>query len=147
MRQEEFWMAVAVCVGAVFVVKRLAAWHAGNQQLRTRRLDVIAEALRDPSVDAATRAELLRSIAREHHGVAGWLWQRLQQPAVWRVLWFGSGWMTMLLCGALLALDGLRLLRIDEVGIAIAGVVAFGMVTLPLALRELTRREQSAAGR
>jgi hypothetical protein len=147
MRQEELWMAVAACVGAAFVIKRLAVWSGGGQRLRARRLDVIADALRDPTVDPATRAELLRALARDHHGVAGRVWQRLQQPAVWRALWFGAGWIGLLVCSALLALYGMRMVRVDPTDVAITGVVAFAMVTLPLALRELARHEHAASRR
>jgi hypothetical protein len=145
MRQEEFWMAVVVCVGGVIVLKRLAAWHGDSRKLRARRFDLLAESLRDPSLDQATRAELLRTIARDHHGVAGWLWQRLQSPVLWRTLWFGTGWMGLLLSGAYLAMgvSGAWGWRWHAVPGVMALVFAFGMLTLPLALRELARREHA----
>jgi hypothetical protein len=143
MRQEEFWMAVVAVVGGVILLKRLAAWHGESRQLRVRRFDLLAESLRDPTLDPATRAELLRAIAREHQGVGGWLVQRLQSAALWRTLWFGSAWLGLLLSGAFLLLGatGAWGWRWQAVPGVMAAVLAFGMLTLPLALRELARRQ------
>jgi hypothetical protein len=143
MRQEQFWLAAAMVVGAIFVVKRLADWHGQSRRLRVRRFEVLAESLRDPTLDPTTRAELLRAIARDHRGAAGWLAQRLQSPALWRTLWFGAGWFGLLINGALLVM---ALTRVSPwyrhlEPIVMALVCSFGMLTLPLALRELTRRE------
>lgn len=138
--------------GSLFVVflSWLATRHKRHHDERMRRFDVIVEALRDPGLDAATRAELLRAIARQHQGALGWIWARLQAPMLWKVLWFGAGWMTMLLSGAALATHalGMNMIRsYDLAPITMIAVVGFGMVTLPLALRELLRRERSPASR
>lgn len=118
----------------------------GGATIARRRLDLIEQALRDPSTDAATRALLLRSLAREHSsGFTAWLWAGARNPTVWRTLWFGTGWILFLVFGGALAAASMGLLRFprveDVLPVAIAG---FAMITLPTALRELTRRGGAA---
>ena len=139
-RELALFCGAACCVIAFFVL--LATRHKRHADFRTRRLDLLAEALRDPNLDAGTRSELLRALAREHGGFWGWVWQRLQQPMLWRVLWFGGGWMTMLLGGTALATYAMRMGMVrsyDLPAIVMLTALGFGMVTLPLALRELLR--------
>lgn len=129
----------------ITVLSLLAGWRKRAMELSAQRFDLLAEALRDPTLDAATRAELLRSLARSQRGVFGWLWDQVQKPVVWRVLWFGSGWLTMLLAGAALGLHAAGIARLrsyDLQPVIMITVLGFGMVTLPLALRELLRRDR-----
>lgn len=140
--------SAACCVIAFFVL--LSTRHKRRDDFRTRRLDLLAEALRDPNLDAPTRSELLRALAREHGGFSARIWQRLQQPMLWRVLWFGGGWMTMLLGGTALATYALRMGMVrsyDVPAIVMVTAVGFGMVTLPMALRELLRRDGTLPSR
>ena len=142
---------VLVCVVGSFVFAVLswfASRHKRAMELRNRRFELLAESLRDPNLEAGTRAEILRALARDHQGFRGWLWQRLQNPMVWRVLWFGSGWITMLISGAVLVMHATRLSRLDNYDVpptVVCAVIGFAMVTLPLALRELLRRDRVAA--
>lgn len=150
MNGREFVMILIFGGMLVAGVVLLAAWRKRVMDASTRRFELLAEALRDPQLDPGTRAELLRALARGERGVLGWIWQRLQNPMLWRVLWFGSGWLTMLLSGAALGMHavGLLLLRSQEVPpVVMAAVLGFGMVTMPLALRELLRRDRVAAER
>jgi hypothetical protein len=135
---------------AITFFAMLSARHKRRVEFRTRRLDLLAEALRDPNLDAGTRSELLRALAREHGGISAWFWQRLQQPMLWRVLWFGGGWMTMLLGGTALLTYAMRMGMVrsyDLPGIVMLTALGFGMVTLPLALRELLRRDGTLPSR
>ena len=78
------------------------------------------------------------------------LWQRLQQPMLWRVLWFGGGWMTMLMGGAALGTYAMRMGMVrsyDVPAIVMLTALGFGMVTLPLALREMLRRDGTQPSR
>lgn len=148
MNGREFLILCGVGSCIAMVLSFLSARHRRGSELRMRRFDVLLEALRDPGLDAATRAELLRAVAREHVGVLGWIWQRVQDPMLWRVLWFGAGWMTMLLSGAALATYAFRLgmVRSNDVPpIVMLMTLGFGMLTLPLALRELMRRERATS--
>lgn len=141
-------LSAAFCLIAFFVL--LSTRHKSRADFRTRRLDLMAEALRDPNLDAGTRSELLRALAREHGGFAAWVWQRLQQPMLWRVLWFGAGWMTMLLGGTALLTYAMRMgivRSMDLPAIVMLTAIGFSMVTLPLALRELLRRDGTLPSR
>jgi hypothetical protein len=126
--------------------KQASSSRRHRQELRTRRLELLADALREPGLDAATRADILRALANERHGFGGWLWRQLQRPMLWKALWFGTGWMTMLIAGAAVVaqLAGAEVVhRWDMPALVLTAVSGFGMVTLPLALRELLRRERS----
>lgn len=148
MNAREFLILCGVGSCLAMLLSFLSAQRRRGAELRMRRFDVLVEALRDPSLDVATRADLLRAIARDHVGVFGWIWQRLQSPTLWRVLWFGAGWMTMLLSGAALATYAFRLGTVrtnDLSAIVMTMTLGFGMLTLPLALRELMRRERATS--
>ncbi len=140
-------LASAWCAITFFRFLASRVRHRGEQE--ARRFDLIAAALRDPSLDPTTRAELLRSVARERHGALGWIWQRVQNPALWRVLWFGSGWIGMVLSGTALSMAfawrGAHHWNVEPLVMCTA--FCFAMLTLPLALREVARREHAAARR
>ena len=147
-REFALFCGAASCVIAFFVL--LSTRQKRRADYRTRRLDLMAEALRDPNLDAGTRSELLRALAREQGGFPAWLWQRLQQPMLWRVLWFGGGWMTMLLGGTALLTYAMRMgivRSMDLPAVVMLTAIGFGMVTLPLALRELLRRDGTVPSR
>ena len=148
MNGRELALIFVCCVIAFIVLVSKGDKH--RVAFRTRRLDLLAEGLRNPNLDAGTRAELLRALAREHGGFSGWVWQRLQQPMLWRVLWFGGGWMTMLMGGTALATYAMRMGMVssyDVPAIVMLTALGFGMVTLPLALREMLRRDGTQPSR
>src|SRR5690606_39128076 len=94
--------ASMVCVTSIVVARTLAGRRREVIELRERRLGLLAESLRDPALDPAVRAELLRALAHEHQGVGGWLWHRLRTPAAWRFVAFTAGWFGLLLGGVYL---------------------------------------------
>ena len=148
MNTRELLVALPAVVGFFVVLLALIQRSRQGHGMHVRRFDLLVEALRDPALDPATRAELLRAVARQHTGIFGTLWHWLQQPMLWKVLWFGAGWMTMLLSGAALLTYamGMNMVRSYELPAAVMScALGFAMLTLPLALRELLRREQTAS--
>jgi len=148
MNTRELLVAFPAVIGFFVVLLALIQRSRSGQSLHTRRFDLMVEALRDPALDPATRAELLRAIARRHSGLFGTMWHWLQQPMLWKVLWFGAGWLTMLLSGAALLTHalGMSMVRTHDLPpVVMMCALGFAMLTLPLALRELLRREQTAA--
>lgn len=140
-------LGVCGIVVAITALRALSGWHRERSRVRVRRYELLAESLRDPGLDAATRADLLRVLAHDHRG---WLWQALRSPALWKVLWFGSGWFLFVLCSAMVGLQGcgLRLVASHELAVLVVpAAVGFAMLSLPLALRELARRDHGVAGR
>lgn len=134
--------------GLLFVLWAIFAAHRREAVAKQRRLDALLGALGDPAVDPATRAELLRTLAREHRGFGGWLRDRLGNPRLWRVLWFSAGWILLVFAATMLALHVAGIARLSAEGLpsaflALAG--GFAIVTLPMAWREVARRERAAA--
>ncbi len=138
--------AGVACVGA-FVVAIVALLTGVARRRRCidierRRLDLIEEGLRDPSLDAATRAELLRSLAQRNDTWRGLAWRLVSNPATWRVLWFGSAWIVFIVSSGILIAEASGLFRSRapvEVFLPSAAI-GFAMLTLPTGLRELNRR-------
>lgn len=150
MNGREFAILLGLLACAISSIIFVVHAQKGATSLRQRRLDALLEALRDPGLDPATKADLLRALANDHLGLLGWVRQKLANPVVWRVLWVSAGWMMLVIAGAALlghAL-GVALLREQElppvIGIAAFG---FGMVTLPLAWREVLNRERAVSPR
>ncbi len=132
------------CLMALLVF--LANAHKQATSLRTHRFDALMAALRDPATNPVTRDELLRALVRDHHGSLGFLWQRLRNPATWRTLWFSIGWLLFIVGGSFFAFGALGVIDgVDRSSVLPVGVLGFAMLTLPLALRELTRRDRRAA--
>lgn len=138
--------AGAVIVGAfVVVIVAVLSGVARRRRridLERRRLELIEEGLRDPSLDAATRAELLRSLVHGNDTCQGLAWRLVRNPATWRVLWFGSAWIVFIVSSGILIAEASGLFRIHapiEVFLPSAAL-GFAMLTLPTGLRELNRR-------
>jgi hypothetical protein len=149
MVREMLLFSSTICV-ALIVMGLLVHRQRSLLTLRLRRLETLTEALRDPNLDAATRADLLRTVAREHDGGLGrWLLAHLQRRDLWRGLWFGAGWL-MFVIGALMSMaslvDAVDLGRDSEVVFAMSAI-GFAMITLPLGLREVMRRDGAAQTR
>lgn len=152
MSRQQFVLFCIAAGALVAIVLSLLSWLGERNKraaaLRTRRMDLLAEALRDPSLDAGTRAELLRALALDQQGALRWLWTGLRSLTVWKALWVGSGWIIMCTTGAIwaMALMGANGIPSRNLPPLVAMCAAgFGMVSLPLAWRELTRRERVAA--
>lgn len=150
MNSREFLILLGCFACAMSCLMFLAHARKGAASLRQRRLDALLEAVRDPGLDPATKADLLRALANDHLGLLGWVRQKLANPVVWRVLWVSVGWMMLVIAGAGLlghAL-GFALLREQELPTVVGmTAVGFGMVTLPLAWREVLSRERVVSPR
>ncbi len=131
--------------------KNVEGGPAGKTASRKdKRLDALLEAVRDPSLDAATRAELLRALARDHQSLGSRLVQFVTNPTHWRMVWFGVGWLVMLMAGMPLALhaaDAISLSHHALPSLATTAMAGFAMITLPMAWRELSRRERATQHR
>lgn len=108
--------------------------------LERRRLDVLEKALAHPALDDATRAELLRAVAREH-GAAP-LSRRLMPAG--RAVWYGIGWMLFVVGGCMLVAHSTGLLSVDLQFFVPATIAGFAALTLPMALGELARRSTAS---
>lgn len=137
MRDEEMFLFLAVLAcGAV--IAALGMRHS----YRTQRLKTIEKALAAGQIDEATRRSLLDALAADAQ----------QQREFWRALWangtrivrtivFVGGWLTLTIGSVVLA--GMWFFggsRYDIQGGIIAVAIGFGLVTLPLAMRELDQR-------
>jgi hypothetical protein len=146
----EFFLLFAMVACAISALIFLAHRNRGLVDIRLRRLEALTDALRDPGLDPATRAELLRTLAREHNGGLGrWLFAQLQRRELWRGLWFGAGWLLFVI-GALLSLASVfYLVEIsrDRGPLFAMSAIGFAMITLPLGLREVFRRDGAAQTR
>jgi len=142
-----FWTiaAIAAIGGVVAVLNR---WKQ-RLELERQRLGILEKALQHPNVDDATRAELLRTLTAQRppsHPVAGSAANHL--VSWWPKLWFGSAWLLFVVGGCLLASEALDLTNIrDTHTLLIMMVSGFAMMTLPSALREITRRSGATAER
>lgn len=147
------FVGLVVC-GAPFVVVIVSMILGAPSRRRgadnqRRRLDLIEQGLRDPSLDPTTRAELLRSLARDEQLCGGSILRFVASPTPWRYLWFGAAWFLFVLGGSLLASEKLNLTNIRDTHMLVIMLVSgFAMLTMPAALRELARRSGTApAGR
>lgn len=114
-----------------------------------RRLDVLERGLAHPQLDPTTREELLRVLAREQAGLFGALARLLRNPQTWRLAWYGVGWFFFVTGAGMLAACALDLISRNAVSTFLPmTITGFAMLTLPLALQELSRRHQpSVPGR
>jgi hypothetical protein len=122
----------------VAVIVAFAIWFGAVRQREQReRMRILEDALRDDQLDEVTRQELLRGLVRDRdsreHG------HPRRRGGLGRFA-FGVGWLVMIAGLGLLATDDRDAI---EVG-AFFVVAGFGMVTLPMALREYDRRGQPA---
>ncbi|MFY9341949.1 MAG: hypothetical protein WAT39_05645 [Planctomycetota bacterium] len=147
MNGRELTILCGVLACLFSVVSLVAAFLRAARKNRQPRQDALLAALNDPGLDATTRAELLRALAREHRTLGSSIANGLRNPTTWRVLWFGAGWLLTLLAGMAVAMHALDIARLGSEELPVAMILAtagFGMLSLPLAWRELTRRERVA---
>lgn len=107
--------------------------------LRGQRLGLIGKALENGRIDEETRRALLNALAPTK---SEWL-GALAQHLTWlcRNLLFVGGWVTLFTgLGVWIAGETFGWGRSEAEGGLIAAFVGFGLVTLPLALRELAKR-------
>lgn len=145
MNEEETFALFVVVAGIVVLGIGLASL-AGRRRQREARLRVIEQALRHPTLDQATRTELMRVLAADGRGdhVA----PRASCGRWWRggyVLFLAGSWLTFVIGGGLWILrETMNWYWIDEEATAVTVVVGFALLTLPLALRELLGRRGPA---
>ena len=141
-RELVVFLGFAGCLAAMIVWLLSRSRAAG--ELERRRLDLLEKALQHPALDDATRAELLRGLARTQADQGMSLIQRLaRQRDLWRTLWFGSGWLLFVVGGCLLGAHAAHVVQGFRVESVLAATIAgFAMLTLPLGLRELQARSE-----
>ncbi len=140
MREEEAFVIVVVVLASIGgAIAIFALWQKERRARRQERHELLRTALQQPQLDELMRTELMRALARE------------QQPDVPRLfgfvrtVWFAVGWLMFIGGGGALLLDLIGAVRTDDdvaAGFAVAG---FALLSLPLGLRELQRRDRSVA--
>lgn len=141
MNGDEIIAVVAIPCAASFGIAVVIAGLKARQRAAMARLDLLREALRHPTLDEATRSELLRALVQDHDRPPFWL-----RAELWRRLWFGSGWLLLLICGGMWLLGLMGLARgTDDESIAASALLGLAMLSLPLGLRELARRDRELA--
>jgi hypothetical protein len=137
MRDEEALVMLCCMLFAGFCV-----WMTMRHKVRTERLKILQKALDSGSLDDATRRQLLEAFAADAQ-VPMAIWRAVAANAgkVTRGLLFVAGWLTFTIGGCcLVAMLMFKASRYDIEGAAIATSIGFGLVTLPLAMRELEAR-------
>lgn len=136
-----FFMIAMIVIGGAMARRKQAA------QLDARRLDLLEQALQHPSLDEATRAELLRTMAAGREGP-----QPAARPTAdrsgnwWLALWYGAGWLLFVFSGCMLGANALELTPgLDSRTFVPLTILGFAMLTLPLALGELQARRARSA--
>ena len=143
MNGRELVILCAIVSVIVAIASSILARKRASDSLAARKLDLLEKALQHPGLDDATKIDLLRSLAARHqdpHQVrvmaaikAGGNW--------WPTLWYGAGWFLFVICGCILGAGAMGLMRgVEEEVVLPMALVGFAMLTLPAALRELTRR-------
>lgn len=126
----------------------LMAWLAARtkpMEVRKKRLDVLDKALQHPQLDAETRSQILRVLAEEQRREATTWLQRLTRYApLGRTLWYSVGWILFVIGGCMSVLVAIEIAPRSMVPTcASMTMVGFAMLSLPLALGELTRRQRA----
>jgi hypothetical protein len=127
-----------VIVAIVFPFALAITYIAVRAGIRSQRLKVIEKAIESGRIDEETRRALLKALTPDSQWLTALVWQ-LKGMA--RNLLFVGGWVTMFAgIGVLIASETFRWGRDESAGGLIAAFVGFALVTLPLALREISRR-------
>ena len=138
MRNEESLLFMLILFGAI----SFWTWIAHRAKLRQKRLDVIQKAIENGNLDDATRREVLDALAREGRTGSEWSSELGRQLAfLARNLVFVAGWLCMFIgAGCWIAGEIFGWYRNDIEPAVIATFVGLGLVTVPIALRELESR-------
>jgi hypothetical protein len=140
IREEEGLMMVAMLLTAISVT-----WLSLAYKHRRDRLRTIEKTLAAGTIDDATRRTLLDAIAADAQQSAA-MWRAISANVgkFARVATFVVGWLTFTIGGCVLAsvlvFGGSRY---DIQGATIATAIGFGLVTLPLAMREIDARRSA----
>ncbi len=137
MRDEEAFMMFVVMASSVGIVAMLL-----RHKHRTERLRTIQKAIDAGNIDETTRRSILEALATDARNAQA-MWRSSAQAVVRgaRNLMFLVGWLTFTIGGVVLL--GMLLFgasRYDVQGATIATAIGFGLVSLPMALRELESR-------
>lgn len=149
MNSREMAILCAVVSSVVAMVVAILAQRQKKSSVDDRRLDLIEKALQHPNLDEATRNELLRALAEPRQPDRAAVATPADQGANWwPKLWFGAGWGMFVVGGCLLLSEAADITRIRDMEVLLISTsVGFAMLTLPAALRELTRRSGPATAR
>lgn len=141
MTGDEIIAVVAIGSSACFGIAIGTAAIMVRHKTAMARLEALRDALRHPSLDESTRAELLRALTHDRGR-----WQFMLRPELWRRLWFGAGWLLLLICGGMWLLGLMGLARgMDDESMAVSALLGLAMLSLPLGLRELAHRDRKLA--
>lgn len=137
MRDDEAFALFMIMVAGI-VVTFLVMRH----KYRVERLRTIQKALDAGHIDELTRRTLLDGMAADAQRSRQWIDAIFRNGArIARTLLFVAGWLTFTIGGVILVgmliFDGSRY---DIQGASIAVAIGFGVVTIPLAMRELEGR-------
>lgn len=142
LRGEEIVMLVL----ALVAVGTVAGWLKRSQDLGRERLRVVEKALQHPDLDAVTRSELLRLLAR---GVnERWDERLARYVPLLRTLWLGASWVVFV--GSIAFAGLFAATNAPEYAWRVGGgfaVVGFLGLTLPTAIREFTRHDRVSSPR
>jgi hypothetical protein len=142
-------VAALVFAGAVlFAIAWMVRRAAAADDLERRRLDLLEKSLQHPGLDEATRAELLRALARRDARAAPLLDRLSRHAGLLRAFWFGVSWTVFLVASGVLAAHALDLVHGVRVETVLpVAILGFAMLTLPLARAELARRDPATVRR
>lgn len=138
MRDEEVF-----AMFLVFATGLAITWLALHYNHRQNRLKTIQKALDAGAIDEVTRRTVLEAISADAQQSAA-TWRNItQNVGRWlRGAVFVGGWLTFTIGGCVLAImlmfDGANRYEVQSAMVATA--IGFGLVTLPMAMRELSAR-------
>lgn len=115
-------------------------------EVRKKRLDVLDKALAHPQLDVDTRNQILRVLVEEQRREGATWTQRLTRLVpLGRMLWYSAGWILFVIGGCMSVLMAIELVPRSELPTCASLTIAgFAMLSLPLALGELMRRQRAA---
>lgn len=132
-----------VVLPAVFGFITLMVWLSSRHKLRMERLKLMQKAIDSGSLDDGTRRTILDALANDQQRSGVWMTALGQHLAfLARNLVFVGGWITMFVGGAVCLVNTTiqHCPGNAESGL-IAACVGLGLVSVPLAMRELERRQ------
>ncbi len=138
--QDEEIAALAIIGG--LTVSVVITITTARQKVRSQRLKVLETALNRQDLDETTRREILRVLTQEHS--ATWL-APLLRPDLWQKLSFGFGWFLFLISGGVGIAGLLDVMHVPAEAVVPMMLLGLALMTLPLGLRELMRRDRRLA--